>query len=157
MKEYLIRTSLNSFASTSGRRWVLVDMDGTLADHRGVRAPYAERQVGLDNPYPVIVKWVKTLFEDYNIGIVSGRHDSCGDETCDWLKRQGINFDLALFRHNGDDRDDVIVKKEMLDAFRGRFGQNSIAFVLDDRPKVVRMWRENGVTVYPVRGELEEF
>jgi predicted kinase len=137
-----------------GCPWALVDIDGTVAK-KGNRGQFDETKVLLDDVYEVVAAWVCALYPAYNICIVSGRHDFCGDDTCEWLSGNGIPFDKILMRYSGDNRSDVIVKKEILDELAAVVGKENIAFVLDDRPKVQRMWRENGIKVYPVRGTTE--
>jgi len=136
-----------------GRPWVLFDMDGTTADHRGKRNPYEEHKVLLDGCYEVVADWIRALAPSHNLCAVSGRHDFCGDDTCEWLEGYGIPFDHILMRYNGDNRPDVVVKQEILNELIAVIGKENIAFVLDDRPQVVKMWRANGIKVYPVRGE----
>ncbi len=159
-----------------GRPWVLVDVDGTVADHNGQRGPFEEHKVDLDNPREFVISIVQTLYPFFNICIVSGRHDFCGDMTCDWLDVYGCPYDHILMRNSGDNRSDAIVKEEILKELQAVIGQNlgyfnkneadmddptkpifnmpsdGIAFVLDDRPRVIRMWKSMGVTVFPVRG-----
>jgi len=137
-----------------GAKWVLVDMDGTLANCFDVRNAYDER-VLLDKPYPVVVEWVRVLYQEHNVLILSGRKERSGDDTCTWLEREGVPFDHMLMRATPDNRPDRIVKKELLDMFLQIFKKEEIAFVLDDRPVVVRTWKENGLTVYPVRGTTD--
>jgi predicted kinase len=141
----------------SGRPIVIVDVDGTLADHEGIRSPYDESKVHLDNPYPVIVEWVRELSKDHDIYIVSGRHSTCGEATIDWMNDVDVPFDYIFMRHAWDNRADTVVKKEILDALLKLVPRERIAFVIDDRPKVIRMWKENGLRVFPARGAVEEF
>jgi len=135
-----------------GSKWVLVDVDGTVADHAGLRGPFEEHKVLLDEVYPVVVDWVRAIYQSYNVCVVSGRHDFCGDDTCEWFEGHQIPFDHILMRRTGDNRPDTIIKQEILEELSEVIGKENIAFVLDDRPCVVRSWRENGITVYPVRG-----
>jgi predicted kinase len=136
-----------------GCPWVLVDVDGTLANANGVRGPFEEHKVLLDNVYDVVADWVRALQPTHNICIVSGRHDWCGDDTVEWLQGHSIPFDHILMRYSEDNRKDTIVKKEILDELSAVVGRENIAFVLDDRPCVVKeTWRANGIKVYPVRG-----
>jgi predicted kinase len=137
--------------------WVFFDMDGTTASHLRVngtliRNPYDESKVLLDEPVEVVCEWLRTLYPFFNLCAVSGRHDKCGDDTCDWLDGHAVPFDHILMRRTGDNRPDTEIKQEILDEFDAKFGKENIAFVLDDRPGVVQMWRDNGVKVYPVRG-----
>jgi len=161
-RPYMERTELlknGGFTSRlPGCPWVLVDVDGTTASFidlktgAQLRGPFEEQKVLLDDVYEVVAEWIRALYPYYNICIMSGRHDFCGDDTCDWYDGHGIPFDHILMRYSGDNRSDHIVKKEILDELCAVIGKENVAFVLDDRPKVVRMWKENGLTVYPVRG-----
>lgn len=139
-------------AKESGKKIVIVDVDGTVADMRGVRGPFEEHRVFEDKQYQVIIDWVNALAEDHIILFVSGRHSTCGPDTCAWLSKHDVLFDHIFMRHSWDDRSDVIVKQEILDAILQYVPKSQIAFVLDDRPKVVSMWKKNGLTCYPVRG-----
>lgn len=150
----------------TGRPWVLVDVDGTLA-RRGDRGRFEEHKVILDTYYDDICAWVRALYPFYNVCIVSGRQDFCGDDTCDWLAAGDVPFDRILMRYSRDNRSDKIVKAEILHELQTVLGPScgyfdpegnfkvpneGIAFVLDDRPQVVEMWKSNGVVVFPVRG-----
>jgi predicted kinase len=98
-------------------------------------------------------EWVKSLAGKYYVCIVSGRPiDKAGQATIDWLVKYDIPFDRIFMRNSGDRRPDDIVKKEILD----KLPKEKIAFVIDDRPRVIRMWRENGLKCYDV-GDGKEF
>jgi predicted kinase len=145
-----------------GAKWVLVDVDGTVAEMGEHRGPFEETKVLLDNPRETVCDWVRAIYPHYNVCVVSGRHDFCGDDTCEWLDGHGVPFDRILMRYSGDNRGDDLVKKEILDELVSVIGEGMISFILDDRPRVVRMWRNDPearvnhshgrLTVYPVRG-----
>jgi predicted kinase len=141
--------------------WVIVDVDGTLADHTGVRNAFDESRVIHDNPCPVVVEWLRALYPTFNVCVFSGRKEKCGDDTCDWLDMQGAPFDHILMRCTSDNRGDEIVKRELLDMFLEVVPKEKVAFIIDDRPKVVRMWKAffagSQTRVFPVRGACEEF
>lgn len=137
---------------------VIVDIDGTLANHEQIRSPHNESMVLWDREYPVVCEWVRNLSQFYSIVVVSGRHCSCGKDTVKWLEQHNIVFDHLLMRNSGDNRPDNLVKQDILSGIlRCGVLKSQIQFVIDDRPKVIRMWKENGLTVYPVRGQVEEF
>jgi predicted kinase len=108
--------------------------------------------ISLDTPITPIVDLVNYLREKgYRIFVVSGRPISWGDleigkETVAWLKKHNIFYDHIFMRQGGDGREDTIVKQEILD----KLPKNRIAYVLDDRDSVVKMWRENGLTCLQV-------
>ena len=141
---------------------ILCDIDGTLAngEHRehhlkgekkDWKSYYAE--LSGDSPIDLVVRWVRELSQDHTICLVSGRPDTYQRETLVWLIDNGIPYDYLFMRSGGDKRPDTEVKKQILDGLP----KEKIKFVIDDRPRVIRMWRENGLTVYPVRGACEDF
>lgn len=143
---------------------VLVDIDGTLADgtHREhyTRGPEKDwdKYFSLleeDLPVEFVVRWVNQLAASgHTIVLVSGRPDTYWKQTVHWLDHiAGVYYDYLLMRPGSDKRDDTLVKAEMLKVLP----KEKIVLVLDDRPKVCRMWRENGLKVIPVRGQCEEF
>jgi hypothetical protein len=137
---------------------VIVDIDGTLADNTGVRNPFDESRVLFDKEYPIVTRWVRNLNWYYAIYIVTGRHNTCGQDTMHWLKEHNISYDRLYMRKAGDNRSDTVVKYEILnEILDSGVGLKDILFVIDDRPKVIRMWKQAGLTVYPARGAVEEF
>lgn len=144
------------------REIVLVDIDGTLSDgtHREHHLKGEKKDwdsyyslLSEDSPIDLVVHWVRELYGSYLIIIVSGRPDTYQKETISWLDKHEIPFDYILMRPGNDKRDDTIIKAEMLNILP----KEQIVFAIDDRPKVIRMWKENGVKVFPVRGACEEF
>ncbi len=144
-----------------GRPIVLVDMDGTLSDcsHREhhIRGPRKDwpaffRGMGDDPPNVSIVELTKRLAADHNIVIVTGRPQQYVGETTAWLRRHGISFSELYMRRTGDHRPDYTVKREMLDSLQ----RSRIAFVLDDRESVCRMWTAEGLVCHRVQeGQCE--
>jgi len=138
------------------KKVVIVDMDGTLADISW-RKPHASWLIPSD---PVRHGVATTVYNLYHskyqkayVCIVSGRQlDAAGQLTIDWLAKHDIPYDRIFMRNRGDYRDDTIVKKEILD----KIGPERVSFAIDDRPKVIRMWRENGIKTYDV-GDGHEF
>lgn len=107
-----------------------------------------------DTPIQPIFELAKLLSRKYYILIVSGRPmDLCGKATEDWLLKHSFpKWEHLFMRDNGDGRDDTIVKREIGELLP----LERIAYVIDDRPKVVKMWRELGLTTLTV-GDLKEF
>lgn len=122
---------------------VIVDLDGTLAHMRG-RSPYDFSRVledSLDTTINALVTSARSA--GHTILVVSGRDDSCLPDTCEWLQRQGVQYDRLLMRKTGDKRPDYVVKKEIYnEEIKDHY---NIQFVLDDRNSVVQMWRSLGL------------
>lgn len=88
---------------------------------------------------------MKRFSGDHEIIIVSGRVDELKKDTEEWLKKFDVPYHQIHMRPRNDHRSDTIVKKEI---FNKKIKDNfEIAFVLDDRQKVVDMWRGEGLTV----------
>jgi predicted kinase len=72
---------------------------------------------------------------------VSGREGTPEkrEQTDRWLSRNHVPVSKLLMRKAGDRRDDAIVKKEIyLNEIQGKY---RVMMVIDDRPRVTRMWR----------------
>lgn len=140
---------------------IIVDLDGTLA-LMGDRSPYAGEQCAVDSVNEPILKLVMEWWCDYNAAIskpdrhvifCSGRDGKAREATILWLREKcGIYVEdegVHLFmRAPGDNRNDGIIKEEIYrENIEGNF---NVAFVLDDRNRVVDKWRELGLTCLQV-------
>jgi predicted kinase len=124
---------------------VIVDVDGTIALNVG-RNYYNMTRILEDAPNEPICELVRMLKEKgYWIVIVSGRDDSCKADTETWMKCHNIPYDVIHMRKEGDSRKDVIVKQELYETSIKPFFD--VRYAIDDRPQVVRGWRELGITV----------
>lgn len=140
----------------------ICDIDGTLTwrspeydaapQHRGI---HEYHRVSEDLYHPDVFNTVGALQQGgAKIIFVSGRPDSCRDDTVAWLNAPEIltcDLDNPLYmRKTGDRRPDTIVKRELFDQNIRPDGYH-IFGVFDDRNRVVRMWREQlGLTVFHV-------
>ena len=129
---------------------IIVDVDGTLADMRGVRGPFEWDKVSQDKPHQDIIDLVRDLrsLKKYKIIITTGRDGVCEEATKKWLKDNGVPFDDFYIRKAGDFRKDNIIKSEIyMDHIRPNY---DVKFVIDDRDQVVEMWRSLGLRVLQV-------
>jgi len=99
-----------------------------------------------DAPNEVVAEWVRNLKPEYTVVILSGRPADYARQTVEWLRRHHIPFDHLLMRRAGDHRPDHIVKRELMHTLP----RERIAFVIDDRASVCRMWRQEGLRVFQV-------
>lgn len=128
----------------------LVDIDGTIASHEGVRGPYDTSKYSLDNVVPQVRTVLRALCAmGYYPIFCSGRSDDFRAVTAAWLRSHTGLYDFGLvMRPSGDTREDSIVKYELFDRYiREHY---NVLLVLDDRARVVDMWREIGLTVFQV-------
>ena len=162
------------------KKTIIFDLDGTLANIDSRRdismkpngkldwdifaAPNSI--LALDEPNAPVIKMAQMFKADgFKIVIFSGRNDRGFDATVQWLNDFKVPFDLLVMRPDkfkdkswpiadgnpatSDMRfmPDEILKKKMLDAF---VDINDVFLVVDDRDKVVKMWRDLGLNTFQV-------
>ena len=115
-----------------------------------------------DIPIEPVILTMRRLSQHDEIQIWSGRCESVRDKTVDWLYHKIPCFcPMSWFDKNlkmrpiGDSTPDDVLKERWLDEALGNGEQ--ISFVVDDRPKVVRMWRRRGIFVFDVNQSGKEF
>ena len=162
------------------KKTIIFDLDGTLADIDVRRSKSLKINGKLDwdifaapssilawdKPNLPVIKMAQ-LFSDagFKIVIFSGRNDRGFFATKDWLKKHDVPFDLLVLRPDkfkdkswpiadgnpatADMRfmPDDILKKKMLDTF---VDIKDVFLVVDDRQKVVDMWRDLGLNTFQV-------
>ncbi len=144
---------------------IICDIDGTLADikHRlhFVRESKKDwkkffSEISKDTLRQDVVDLVMKYEEEgYEIFLVSGRSQEYKEATEKWLEKEfkGYRFYKALFmRARNDGREDSEVKKDIYDSL---FKKYNVYEVIDDRPRVIRMWREQGLNVRDVGDQIE--
>lgn len=150
---------------------IICDLDGTLCDitHRlhyvkniNDNPEFKKDWKGFfsgiagDKPRKLVVD---KLIEEYNKGTniiyVSARPETYRKETEAWLAKHNLSFGWTLImRPANDKREDTEVKKDILKKYFPN--KKAISLVIDDRPSVIRMWREQGLEVWDV-GSGKEF
>jgi len=159
---------------------VIFDLDGTLAniDARREKATDIlgkmdwdeffdpDNVLNLDEPNDPVIKMAQLFKKDgFKIVIFSGRNDRSFASTKQWLNQNDVPFDLLIMRPDKFKENswpiaegnpatkemrfmpDEILKKEMLDTF---VDINDVFLVVDDRDKVVKMWRDLGLNTFQV-------
>ena len=159
---------------------VIFDLDGTLANIDVRRDKSLKPNGKLDwdifasptsvmdwdTPNKPVVKMAQLFHNDgFRIVIFSGRNDRSFHATRDWLKIHNVPFDLLVMRPDKFKDDswpvadgnpatfdmrfmpDEILKKTMLDTF---LDIDDVFLVVDDRDKVVKMWRDLGLNTFQV-------
>ena len=147
---------------------VVFDIDGTLAniEHRldYVRSKpknWKAFDAGIPNDKvnePVAKVFHAMAAEGNTIVLASGRNERTREATEKWLYENSLfGFGIKLYMRKADDfRNDSIVKREMLDEIIADYGKKP-DMVFDDRPRVVKMWRDAGIFVFDVYQGKEDF
>lgn len=132
----------------------LVDLDGTVAlrdeTDPDVRRFFDWHRVGEDSPNPPVISVVRALARaGHRIIYVSGRSEAARSATGVWIAEHiGVPGEALLMRAAGDARPDQVVKRKLYE--RHVAPHYTVTAVLDDRAKVVAMWRRLGLTVLQV-------
>jgi hypothetical protein len=140
---------------------VIFDIDGTLADiseriHHIQRKPKNWNAfiagMAQDKAIHSMVRLCNILCASgLHIILCSGRNERNRPETEEWLSKQGVNYHELLLRRDEDYRPDAIVKRELIQGL----DKGKILFVVEDRSRVVEMWRSEGlVCLQCAPGEL---
>ena len=138
--------------------WVIFDIDGTLANisHRlhhitGEKKDWDgfNQFLHLDELKPDIAALYKMCSDaGYHIMIVTGRSEKYREVTQKWLWDNGIIFEHLYMRPDGDKSPDTEIKQSILNKY---ILGKKVLFSVDDRDRVVEMWRRNGITCLQVQ------
>jgi len=143
---------------------VIFDIDGTLIDISNrlhllkktppdweeFRNPLQKRW---DEPrLPIINIAIALEKAGHNLLFCSGRRESEREDTLEALSRFFL-MPMLWMRRDKDYRPDTEVKADMLETLRNQGFNPVMAF--DDRPSVIRMWKEHGLTVADVGNGVE--
>lgn len=120
---------------------IIVDIDGTLAHMNGKRGPYEENKVLVDDPDTEVMLSVhaERNYLGRKVIIMSGRHETCKEDTEAWLEKYGVEYDHIFMRKADDNRSDDIVKYELFMEYVN--GKYNVKKIYDDRNQVCFMWR----------------
>lgn len=130
-------------------RAIIVDLDGTLALLNG-RDPYKTEDCNFDEvnfPLRVILHAIVTSFF-YTIIIVTGREEKHRELTAGWLEDNAIPYSKIYMRPDGDETPGYELKQIILN--RTILPEQSVFFALEDDPRCVKMYRENGIPCFQV-------
>jgi len=118
-----------------------------------------------DTPIDIVCRWIQAVYNEIDetgkrknmVLIVSGRSpEKSGEETVTWLEQNNIKYDHIIMRRSNMHGPDDEEKQLILDLLLKVMPKEQIAYVVDDRPSVIDMWRRNGLHVIPVRGRDDD-
>lgn len=130
------------------KAWIF-DIDGTLS-LKGDRNPYEHDKSDKDEPCETVRAIYNALIKEYKIIIFTGRDEKHRELTENWLFWHGFtNYEILLMRTHKDERKDHIIKAEK---YISKIEPNyDVIGVLDDRTRVVNMWRGMDLVCLQVR------
>jgi len=130
---------------------VIVDVDNTVTTYDpAVRNIYEHEKAYDDPPNEDVCRLVRTIGGTGTpLIFCSGRFEMHRDVTERWLKRYDLRPTSLFMRADGDYRTDDVIKSEIYE--REIVGRWRVWLVIDDRDRVVKMWRALGLTCLQVR------
>ncbi len=135
---------------------VVFDIDGTLSIV-GDRLKYLQldppdwdafyNACGEDKCNEPIWSVYHAMKQQHGIRFVTGRRESCRQDTLSWMKRHVIKCpsNHLLMRKDGDCRHDTEVKPELIVDIK-----RDVLAIFEDRASMVKKWRELGYTCLQV-------
>ena len=147
------------------KKTVIFDLDGTLAlidQRREISTKengkmdwdifFDPKNIEFDLPNHSVIEMAKMLKEQgHSIVIFSGRSKVTKIATMEWLDRFGVPHDVLKMRPDNSEfkfMPDDKLKQHWLDQLFPV--KDNILCIFDDRDKVVKMWRDNGLTTFQV-------
>lgn len=138
---------------------VIFDVDGTLVNtsdivHMVLAKPKKYDQFHYASAFCDPHDWVVDMVHEHiaaghKILVVTARKDRWKTLTVNWLEANGVPYDELHMRIDDDNRQDRIVKEEILFLLRERY---DIVHAYDDNPNVIALWQEHGIPVTVVPG-----
>lgn len=129
-------------APEMGKPTILLDIDGTVANHEGVRSPYDTSKYREDTVHWDVVDIIVALDRaGYKIHVFSGRHVDFHDDLEWWLNKNGIPFHNITMRERAFVSDDL-EKLYLFEKYVRNDDSIAVHSVFDDRNRVVfNTWR----------------
>lgn len=144
----------------------IFDLDGTLAliEHRLYILDWESRDkwrhfyaaCDKDQPNePVIATMERLRLAGAEVWIFSGRSDEVREKTIAWLAHHTsfmtheLEGPMLMMREEGDYTADDMLKKQWLDNML-REDRTRLVAVFEDRDRMVKMWRSDGVPCFQV-------
>jgi FMN phosphatase YigB (HAD superfamily) len=151
-------------------KWIIFDLDGTLADIEDRRKLstkedgkmdwdkfFDPNNIELDKPKTDVIMMAQALSEiGYQIAIFSGRSHATDEMTRWWLAKHDVPWNILKMRPTNNKYKWMPDEKLKLQWFNETFAEDEnmseaeVVAVFDDRDKVVNMWREIGLTCMQV-------
>ena len=153
-------------------KWFIFDLDGTIADIEDRRILctkenskidwgrfFDPENIKLDKPNMRVITMMNAFTDaGFKIAIFSGRSKRTKEATKEWLKKYNVPYNVLKMRPSNtagsiqpNDRKLEFMPDEQLkqlwldDLFPGEFKYLNLIAVFDDRDKVVKMWRNQGL------------
>ena len=150
-EEYVVCDIDGTIANLEHRLHFINNDDGTVKEVKDWKGFFAN--VEGDKPIESTIEILSDhIAKGRKIIFVSARPESCRYQTEWWLwqhleDKLGMEYVHLIMRGSDDRREDTDVKR---DIHRKFLASLNVKCIIDDRPQVIRMWREEGYEVTDV-------
>lgn len=145
------------------RKAVIFDVDGTLADVRGIRHyVVGTRRKDFDAfhresvnvpPHAHVVNAAQVAeMLGHDVLVVTARKVQWARHTAMWLALNRIPSAAMFMRADADSRKDVEVKRDILKSIKTRW---DVVAAWDDNPKIIELWKSEGIHTNIVEGWID--
>lgn len=145
------------------RSAVIFDVDGTLADVRGIRHyvvgtrrknfdAFHEESVNVPAHAHVANAAQVAHMLGHDVIVVTARKVRWARHTAMWLALNEIPSVSMFMRADADSRPDVEVKRDILKAVKNRW---EVIAAWDDNPKIIELWKSEGIHTNVVEGWID--
>jgi predicted kinase/uncharacterized HAD superfamily protein len=147
--QYIAKRPCKAIQDARKPRAVVFDIDGTIADHEGIRGHYDHNMYLEDRVVDHVAKHLSFYtYDETKVIIVTARDEDGREQTEAWLKKHQLPYDALVMRAAGDGRPDYVAKKEMLLKLMETY---FIEACYEDRLRNVNMMRDElGLNVFHV-------
>lgn len=155
-RDYIIQQSIKNMLDNQLKdnsnlpHCIIVDMDATLCFSTSGRpffGPGAAEQMINDIPNTNVIDLVRAYCNEYDceLVVITGRDESCRKSTLEWLNKHYLYPNLLLMRKEGDYSKGEECKKKLYEEnIKDKY---NVDLVFEDSSKVVKMYRDLGLTV----------
>jgi FMN phosphatase YigB (HAD superfamily) len=142
--------NFESSKSKHGKKAIIFDLDGTLADtvdpnghHKENHEGFRQHIRGADANQDMVDKVRKANEKGRDVVILTARSAHYRNDTKKWLHEKGVHYDALLMRPLDDVRKDDVVKKSLLE--NEVLPNFKVKKAYDDKDKNVKMFRKEGI------------
>lgn len=126
------------------QKTIIVDIDETLS-HLNGRGYHDWSTVFEDTVDETVLELVRLYARSHSIVLITGRSEVCREDTVRWLDKYNVPFDYLYMKGAGDHTDSAITKETAMKDFVAKNPTCEIVLAIDDRQKIIDMWKDNGI------------
>lgn len=125
---------------------IIVDIDNTIC-YNTKRDPMDNSKVFEDLPHWPVIEIIEAMNSyGYTMIFLTARGVECLKETREWINKYMNSTwceQILIMREENDKREDHLVKRDLY--FKHVAKEYNVLCAIDDKPEVIKMWRNLGI------------